>query len=113
METTTTWSSTHLVFEDNLLSSGISSKWHSHVFCCTRADDSGGISSSEDSLGASVATSENLYKSRISAKPSTILALNHETVGMCTHILSFHFYTWLILALTQKLLRKCRVRPKE
>ncbi|KJA21037.1 carbohydrate esterase family 4 protein [Hypholoma sublateritium FD-334 SS-4] len=40
---------------------------------------------SEDSLGASVATSENLYKSRISAKPSSILALNHETVETTAH----------------------------
>ncbi|KAF8172085.1 carbohydrate esterase family 4 protein [Pholiota molesta] len=35
---------------------------------------------SQDSLGASVATSEKLYTDAISKKPNTILALNHETL---------------------------------
>ncbi|KJA21062.1 carbohydrate esterase family 4 protein [Hypholoma sublateritium FD-334 SS-4] len=40
---------------------------------------------SQDSLGATVATSKSLYASRISAKPNTILALNHETIETTAH----------------------------
>ncbi|PPQ78356.1 hypothetical protein CVT25_011639 [Psilocybe cyanescens] len=40
---------------------------------------------SEDSLGASVQTSKNLYDSTIGSHPSTILALNHETIETTAH----------------------------
>lgn len=41
----------------------------------------GNLFSSQDSLGATVETSEKLYDDTIAQHPSTILALNHETVG--------------------------------
>ncbi|KAF8954967.1 carbohydrate esterase family 4 protein [Flammula alnicola] len=40
---------------------------------------------SQDSLGASVQTSENLYTSTIKKHPSTLLALNHEPLETTTH----------------------------
>ncbi|KAH9483588.1 hypothetical protein JR316_0003058 [Psilocybe cubensis] len=40
---------------------------------------------SGDSTGASVQSSKNTYSSRISAHPSTILALNHETIETTAH----------------------------
>ncbi|KDR81985.1 hypothetical protein GALMADRAFT_240389 [Galerina marginata CBS 339.88] len=40
---------------------------------------------SQDSLGASVQTSKNLYTSTIANHPSTILALNHETIETTAH----------------------------
>ncbi|KAF9480888.1 carbohydrate esterase family 4 protein [Pholiota conissans] len=40
---------------------------------------------SEDSVGASVSTSKNLYTSAIAKKPNTMLALNHETYETTVH----------------------------
>ena len=47
--------------------------------CKCQANDC--FNSSGDSGGASVATSKNLYDQIISRHPSTILPLNHETIG--------------------------------
>lgn len=44
--------------------------------------DTDNLYSSQDSLGVSVQTSKNLYSGRIGAHPSTILTLNHETIGI-------------------------------
>lgn len=53
--------------------------------------------SSQDSLGASVQTSKNLYNNVANQHPSSILTLNHETIGIysCNHLsipfLMLHF----------------------
>lgn len=44
--------------------------------------------SSQDSLGASVQTSKNLYNNVANQHPNSILALNHETIGISTTSLS-------------------------
>ncbi len=41
------------------------------------------VVSSEDSVGATVSQSKNLYRDVIAEHPDTILALNHEVYGRC------------------------------
>jgi hypothetical protein len=51
----------------------------------------GNLFSSQDSLSATPETPKGLYDERINQHPSSILALNHETIG------SFAWFVSLIL----------------
>jgi len=59
-------------------------EWVDYLLCCSYppiVNCANNLFSSRDSLGASPQTSKNLYNNIANQHPSTILALNHETIG--------------------------------
>jgi hypothetical protein len=75
----------------NLWSSGILSGLIICGVLSLKVNRVGNIFSSQDSLGATPQTSENLYDNVINQHPINILALNHETIG------SFALFIYLIM----------------